>query len=186
MSFLSRAGCTLLLALAACGGGTDTPDANDRDAPVEGIDAPVALDAPEPRDGPTVPMPDAPSTSDAPVAEDAVVADVAADDAPTSTDASLSTDVGADAGCARSEPTRMAGVCDGRGRAICQMWSDGLGDGRMTTALCIGTGGFCARADRCASSDPDSCTCGAGPRCADDELCVFSEMRAPHCECLSP
>lgn len=80
----------------------------------------------------------------------------------------------------------MAGICDGRGRAICQMWSDGLGGGRMTTAVCVGTGGYCARADSCMSVDPTSCTCGAGPRCADDQVCVFSADRAPHCECITP
>jgi hypothetical protein len=150
------------------------------DAP-PALDAPALLDAPASGDDAFTPGLDAPPTDDASTGSDASGADAA-----SSGDASSLTDARrADAGCARTEPTRMAGICDGRGRAICQMWSDSLGGGRMTTAVCLGTGGFCARADTCMSVDPDSCTCGAG-RCNDDQVCVFSADRAPHCECITP
>jgi hypothetical protein len=133
----------------------------------EGLDAP-GLDA--------VSQEDAPGAGDAPGGEDAARRE----------DAAIATDVGRiDAGCPRSEPTRMAGICDGRGRAICQMWSDGLAGGRMTIASCV-AGGFCARASSCTASDPDTCTCGASPRCPDDRVCVFSEGMSPRCECISP
>lgn len=179
----------VLFFLAACGDGTTPADASAVDARAEGMDAPVLVDAPLAADAPAssddafspgldapVPVTDASAATDAPGA-----------DAASSDDASSLTDArGADAGCARTETTRMAGICDGRGRAICQMWSDGLGGGRMTTSVCVGTGGYCARADTCMSVDPDSCTCGAGPRCADDQVCVFSADRAPHCECITP
>jgi hypothetical protein len=184
-----RSSCTAslvgLLLLASCGDGPAPADASAADAPAEGMDAPSAdapasLDAPAARDDAS-PL-DATPTEDAPPAFDALGADAASsEDATSSPDAR-----GLDAGCPRSEPTRMAGICDGRGRAICQMWSDSLGGGRMTTAVCLGTGGFCARADTCTSVDPDSCTCGAGPRCADDQVCVFSADRAPRCECITP
>lgn len=156
---------------AFVGPGDDTgriePDAASEREDAPGLDAP-GLDASS--------MDDAFSADDAPRGEDAA----RADDAPAPGDAGR-----LDAGCPRSEPTRMAGICDGRGRAICQMWSDGLGGGRMTIAACV-AGGFCARADSCTASDPDTCTCGAGPRCADDQVCVFSEGMSPRCECISP
>jgi hypothetical protein len=175
-----------LFLLASCGDGTAPADASAVDARAEGMDAssadaPALLDAPAPSDDAFTLGLDAPRNGDA------STDDASGSDGGPSDDASVRADSGGgDAGCSRAEPTRMAGICDGRGRAICQMWSDGLGGGRMTTAVCVGTGGYCARADSCMSVDPDSCTCGAGPRCADDEVCVFAADRAPHCECISP
>ncbi len=167
-----------LLALSSCDGGTSPADAH-----MVGMDAPTVDDS-------GAPASDAASLDLDASAEDArgTSDDVAvANDASVSDDAAaVASDAAGDAGCPRTEMTRMAGVCDGRGRAICQMWSDSLGGGRMTNAVCLGTGGFCARADTCASPDPESCTCGAGPRCADDQVCVFGPMRTPHCECISP
>lgn len=179
----------VLLPACSCDGGSGTDDAStardafvgaEDDASVSGIDAAEPEQDASGLDAPGLDAPladhDALGASDAPSAEDASAA----------TDAPLATDGGRfDAGCPRSETTRMAGVCDGRGRAICQMWSDGLGGGRMTTAVCV-AGGFCARADTCTASDPDTCTCGAGPRCADDQVCVFGDGRSPRCECISP
>ncbi len=147
-------------------------DAGSTELDAPGDDA-AGLDAPTLD---TMSLDDALGAADAPTGGDAARAP----------DAAVATDVGrVDAGCPRSEPTRMAGICDGRGRAICQMWSDGLAGGRMTTSVCV-AGGFCARADSCTASDPDTCTCGAGPRCPDDRVCVFSAGMSPRCECISP
>lgn len=168
----------LVPGVTACGGGDAPADTGPRfDAPPSEEswtipDAYLGMDAPDLPDGHVeeelVFFPD--TGMDAP----------AADDAPATMDATLACAPGS------AVETRLAGVCDGRGMLGCQMWTDGLAGGRTSFARCVPPDGFCARADACSGADRDSCTCGDGPRCADDELCVAQPSGPPRCECITP
>ena len=81
--------------------------------------------------------------------------------------------------CPRSIPDREAGVCDGIGMMICTTWAT-LEGGPTAVAQCVPPAGRCARADRC---DGDTCTCGGGPECGDDQMCV-SGIAGYTCVCL--
>jgi len=81
--------------------------------------------------------------------------------------------------CPRSIEDRIAGVCDGIGMSICTMWAADNGGG-TATATCVPPEGRCARANVC---DGDSCRCGEGPECGDDQMCV-SGVAGFTCVCL--
>jgi hypothetical protein len=96
----------------------------------------------------------------------------------TGTDAGM-TDAGASS-CPDPIEDRMAGQCDGRGQMICDMWAQMYG-GSTADAHCINQ--RCARADTC--DDTGTCTCGASPECADDQMCV-SGVAGYSCVCILP
>lgn len=165
----------VLLSLVGCGG-DDTAPPTDSGAP------PVDMGA---------------SDTGAPVDGGALVDAGAGDDlgidvdSGTTDDAGVASDLGVDVDggsammCASGSaiPDRVAGSCDGRGRAICTMWATTTG-GANAIAQCVPATGICARADACGAS---GCTCGADPECADDEMCVLESVGGAYkCVCITP
>jgi hypothetical protein len=108
--------------------------------------------------------PDA-STTDASTELDAAIADAGTQSCP--------------AGTAIEDFT--AGVCDGRGIAGCTMWATREG-GAAAVARCVPPEGRCARADSCTDA---GCTCGGGPECGDDQMCVRGAGGAYACVCIA-
>lgn len=154
-----------LFLLPGCPGPSTNDAGGELDTPST-VDAPSTDDTPSPLDTPaaddTPAVVDAPSTSDVP----ALV------DAPTDMD-------GGSACGVAPIPDHTAGVCDGRGMAGCTRWAQDLDPDAV--ALCVPPEGRCARADDCTDA---GCTCGGGPECGDDQLCVGRPGGAFACECL--
>jgi len=109
-------------------------------------------------------------------------------DAFTEGDATPTRDVGADAtsdapsSCPRVIPDRLAGICDGRGRAICEMWARESAGGAMASAVCLGPEGLCARASECTGTALNTCRCGSEPACGANEVCI-SGIAGYSCTC---
>lgn len=98
------------------------------------------------------------------------------------------TDAGTDAGSSdecdpgSAIPDRIAGVCDGRGGIICDMWAEEHG-GTADGVVCFFPEMRCARGDACSET---GCTCGGNPECEDDEMCVPDPAGAYSCACITP
>ena len=176
---------SFLLVLSACGDGeaadagpvaTDsgTSDGGATDAGADAVDA-GGDDAGTSDGGGS----DA-GTSDAGTS-DAGTSDAGTSDAGTDAGSDGGTAPDASTGCSRSIEDHVAGVCDGRGMAGCQMWAR-MNGGSTAVAQCVPPEGRCARADSCAGG---TCTCGGDPECGDDQMCV-SGFAGFTCVCLSP
>jgi len=157
------------LLFAACGDDSGTPDATP---PVGALEDAMPEDA----------MSEDAMSEDA-MSEDAMSEDAMPEDAMpdgSSVDAPPE-DATAEGGssCPRMIPDGVGGVCDGRGMAACRMWAQENG-GPTAAARCVPPEGRCARADACDGSD---CTCGGGPECGDDQMCV-SGFAGFTCVCL--
>ena len=149
----------LSMLFAACGDDSGTPDATPPDGAVE--DGAVEDGAVE--DG---------------AVEDGAVEDATLDGSrPDATPEDAMAEGGSS--CTRTIPDLMAGVCDGRGVIACTNWALENG-GPTAVARCVRTEERCARADMCDGSD---CTCGGGPECEDDQMCV-SGVAGFTCVCL--
>lgn len=84
-----------------------------------------------------------------------------------------------------TEPPAPSGVCDGRGRILCQMWAAAMTDGGTAYATCVATPAGCLRADACDDiNDPATCHCGGGPLCAPGQVCRSTGTGAPSCQCI--
>lgn len=167
----------LTLAGCSCGEVTALPDAfRAPDAPIASdaftsVDASPGADAPELD---ALPASDAFSANDAFVPSDAPLARDAGADATTTLDAASS--------CPRVVADRFAGVCDGRGRAICAMWAAESSGGAPASAVCLGPEGLCARASECTGSTLNTCRCGSEPACGANEVCI-SGFAGYSCTC---
>lgn len=163
----------ILVLLAGCPGSSSL-DGGTADVPA--IDAP-AIDAPA-VDAPAIDVP----AIDVP-AIDAPAADAPATDASTA-DASV-LDAPADGGGLSCGVTPIddfeAGVCDGRGMMGCTRWAEDNG-GPGAVARCVPPEGRCARADVCGAA---GCTCGGGPECDDDQMCIARPGGGFGCACLA-
>ena len=163
-----------LVGVISCGGGDSPPTGTDSGTPRS--DSGLS--------------PDSGADLDSGVASDSgsrtdLGPDAEVSDAGTPTDAAARSDAGAGAACAADSaiPDRLAGVCDGRGRAICIMWAT-MSGGAGATAQCIPGGmGRCGRADACSAT---SCTCGSSPECDDDQMCALDPASGGYaCKCIS-
>jgi len=163
-----------LVAVSSCGG--DDPLSTVTDSGTPRADSGTRTDA---------------SAEDAGAADAGVGPDSGADldsgvasDAGTGTDAAAATDAGVGAACAAGSAIddRSAGVCDGRGRAICIMWATMSGGAGATAECTPGGMGRCGRGDACGSA---GCTCGGSPECADDQMCVLDPAGGLYaCRCI--
>ena len=153
----------LILTLSGCSCGETTTFDAGRDATVT-LDAFSALDAPPAVD---VAIFGDEGLGDTPPAVDAYVQEDARADGDT---ASNSPD--APSRCPRVIPDRLAGSCDGRGRAICETWATETAGGAPASAICLGSDGNCARASECTGTTLDTCRCGTEPACGASEVCI--------------
>ncbi|MFK8001339.1 MAG: hypothetical protein AB8H86_17220 [Polyangiales bacterium] len=154
-------------------GSTDTsaPDAVSADGAVA-MDA-AAQDAGARDAGTDATAPDAASDAGGP---DAGEPDVGAPDVGAP-------DVGVDSGssCDTRIEDRIAGVCDGIGMQICNMWASENGGG-TAVAQCVPADGRCARASTCSG---ERCMCGSEEECGDTEMCI-SGFAGFSCVCALP
>lgn len=92
-------------------------------------------------------------------------------------------DVGVDSGssCDTRIEDRIAGVCDGIGMQICNMWASENGGG-TAVAQCVPADGRCARASTCSG---ERCMCGSEEECGDTEMCI-SGFAGFSCVCALP
>ena len=166
----------LILTLSGCSCGETTTFDAGRDATVT-LDAFSALDAPPAVD---VAIFGDEGLGDTPPAVDAL----ATSDAPSAVDVGIDASADAPSRCPRVIPDRLAGMCDGRGRAICETWATETAGGAPASAICLGSDGNCARASECTGTTLDSCRCGTEPACGASEVCIsgiagFSCVCAP-------
>lgn len=160
----------VMLVLSGCSCGEVTTLDAGRDAPISSLDARPTDDA--------FLGGDVDGLSDTPPALDAL----ATTDAPSAADVGVDASPDAASGCPRVVEDRFAGICDGRGRAICEMWATASAGGAPASAICLGTDGLCARASECTGTTLDTCRCGSGPACGASEVCI-SGFAGYSCTC---